>query len=109
MKAPVNDPLARPLKVSALGTAASIPWCCVAPAALAAAGTASSVPTPWVGATVPVFLALSAALFARAHYLLWMRRHGSPAARLVTVALTVLSAGVWAFRLSPAVAALVLG
>lgn len=109
MNAAISGPAARPLRVSALATAASIPWCCLVPAALAVAGTASSVSTHWVAPAMPLLFALSVVLFARAHYLLWVRRHGSPAARLATVALTALSVSFWAVRLSPAVAGLVLG
>lgn len=106
---PIKSPAARPLRVTALGTAASIPWCCILPAALAAAGAASSVVARWLGATMPLLLALSLVLFGRAHYLLWIRRHSSPSARLLTVILTLLSAAFWAIRLFPTVAAFVLG
>lgn len=109
MGAPLNRPAARPLKVTALGTAASIPWCCIVPPALAAAGTASSLAARSLGGATPWFLALSVGLFARAHYLLWVRRHGSPRTRLLTVVLTVVAGFFWAMRLSPDVAAFVLG
>jgi hypothetical protein len=106
---PIKSPSARPLRVTALGTAASIPWCCIVPAALAAAAAASSLAGRWLGAAMPVFLAVSVALFVRAHYVLWVKRHGTHAARMATVFFTIVAIVLWAVRLSPEVVAFVLG
>ena len=109
MSASVKSASARSLRMTALGTAASIPWCCVVPAALAAAGTVSAVAPRRVGAATPLFLAVSVGLFARSHYLLWVKRHGSRVTRLATVGLTLVSGCFWAVRLAPAAATFVLG
>jgi hypothetical protein len=78
------------------------------PAALAAGGAASTLAARWLGLAMPAFLALSVVLFARAHYLLWVRRHGTGAARAATVFFTIVAIVLWAVRLSPDVAAFVL-
>ena len=100
MATPIKSAAARPLRVTALGTAASIPWCGVVPAALASVGVASLVVGRLLGAALPAFLILSAASFARALYLVWVKRHGPAAARLLTTAMTFLAAAVWALRLA---------
>jgi hypothetical protein len=87
--------------VTTLGAAASFPWCCVVPALLASTGVASSLAGRILGALIPVFLALSVALFARAHHLLWVKGHGSPLARVTTVLLTIAATALWAHRLWP--------
>jgi hypothetical protein len=108
MGTPIRSSSARPLRVTALGAAASVPWCCIVPAGLAAGGTASSLAARWAAAIMPFLLALSIGLFARAHHLLWVRRHGSPLARVLTVVLTLIAGALWALRLSPAIAGWVL-
>ena len=94
---------------SAMGLAASVPWCCILPAGLAALGLAASVVGQALRSTLPAAIVVSLVFFARAHYLLWFRRHGTPLARITTVVLTALAAAFWAFRLSPTVAELLLG
>lgn len=91
-----------PVSGSVMGVLASVPWCCLLPAGLASLGLASAVLARWLGAAMPALLVASAIFFGRAHYLLWVRRHGSWAARFTTVFLTLLSAAFWTVRLSPA-------
>jgi hypothetical protein len=43
LSTPIKSPLTRPLRVTSLGAAASVPWCCILPALLASAGVASSL------------------------------------------------------------------
>lgn len=100
--------LGQPQGLSAFGLTASVPWCCIVPAGLASLGLASSAVAHWMRAATPVFLALSAALLGRAHYQLWVKRHGAPLARALTLLLTLLAAALWALRLSPVLASLVL-
>jgi hypothetical protein len=90
-----------PWSSSAIGVLTSVPWCCVLPAGLASLGLASSVLARWLGAATPALLVASAVFLGRAHYLLWARRHGSRLARFTTVVLTLLSACLWTFRLTP--------
>jgi len=101
MATPVKSAAARPLRVTALGTAASIPWCCLVPAALGSLGIASSLVVQILGRAIPYLLVLSVVFFSRAHYLLWVEKHGSATARLLTVLLTVLALALWAHRLFP--------
>jgi len=72
MATPVKSAAARPLRVTALGTAASIPWCCLVPAALGSLGIASSLAAQVLGRAIP-YLLVSVVFFSRAHYLLWSR------------------------------------
>jgi len=101
MSTPIKSPLARPLQITTLGAAALVPWCCIVPALLASAGVASSLAGWILGALIPLFLALSIVLFARSHYLLWVKSHGSPLARATTLFLTIAAATLWAHRLWP--------
>lgn len=94
---------------SAMGMVTSVPWCCILPAALASLGLASSMLAHWLGALTPALLGASVVLFGRAHYLLWVKRHGSRSARWVTVVLTLLAASFWMLRLSPRVLTLLPG
>ena len=70
------------------------------PAGLASVGVASSIVGRVLGAALPVFLVLGVVLFARAHYLVWVKRHGGAATQLLTTAMTLLAAAMWTFRLS---------
>lgn len=99
----------RPWSTSAMGMMTSVPWCCILPAGLASLGLASSMLAHWLGAVTPALLGTSVALFGRAHYLLWVKRHGSRSARWVTVLLSLLAASLWMLRLSPRALALLLG
>ena len=92
-----------------MGLAASIPWCCILPAGLAAVGLASSVVGQALRSALPAAMVVSLVFFARAHYLLWFQRHGTPLARVTTIVFTAAAVAFWAFRLSPAVAELLLG
>lgn len=99
----------RPLPLSAVGSAVSIPWCCVVPATLAAGGVVSSVAASWLARGTPFLLVLAIVSFSRAHYLIWFCGHGSPRARVLTILLTVLAAVAWAVRFSPRLAEMVMG
>lgn len=92
----------------ALGIVTALPWCCVVPAAFASAGVLSTVVARWLVAGAPLLLLLTLLSLGRAHYLIWARHHGSMLARVVTVLATVVAGALWAVRLSPAVAAVVL-
>lgn len=94
MSTPIRSVSARTLRVTTLGAAA-----CIVPALLASAGIVSSIVGRVLGAAIPLFLVLSVALFSRAHYLLWVKGHGSPFARTLTVLLTIAAAALWAYRL----------
>ena len=85
---------------SALGLAASIPWCCVMPAVLATFGFGAASAARWLGPAAPLLLGIGVILFGRAHYLMWFRHQGSPAARAVTLLSTFLAAALWVVRLS---------
>jgi hypothetical protein len=69
--------------------------------ALASLGLASSVLAGWLAAGLPAFLLASAGFLGRAHYLTWVRGHGSPRARIVTLLLTGVVLWVWSLRLAP--------
>jgi len=71
-------------------------------------GLASSAVAHWLRAATPLLLVLSAALLGRAHHQLWVKRHGAPLARALTILLTLLAAALWALRLSPRFASFVL-
>lgn len=101
--------LARPQGLSVFGLTASVPWCCIVPAALASLGLASSAVAHWIHAATPLLLVMSVAVLARAHYELWVKRHAAPLARALTLLLTLLAAALWALRLSPNFASFVLG
>lgn len=95
-------------KHGVLGMVAALPWWCVVPAAFASAGLASTVAARWVMAGSPLLLFVTVASLSRAHYLIWVKHHGSAIARVLTVAATAAAISLWAVRLSPTVAGAVL-
>lgn len=93
----------RPLVAAAV---ASLPWCCIVPAAIALLGAGAGLAA--ISRSFPVtiaLLALSLAFLARANHLVWVRRHGTLPTRLVTTASTLLVFS-WAYRLPGIVATL---
>lgn len=84
---------------SALSTLTALPWCCIAPAALALGGAA----TAGVGATIaeatPILLVVSVGFLGRSVYLAGIRRSGRPWARAVALVSAPLVMALWAFRL----------
>ena len=98
-----------PTKHGAFGVLTALPWCCVVPAAFASAGVVSTVVARWLVAGAPFLLLLTVASLSRAHYLIWAKHHGSSLARVLTVIATAVAITLWAIRLSPTVAAAVLG
>ena len=86
----------------------ALPWCCVVPAAFASAGVISTVVARWLVAGAPLLLLLTLASLSRAHYLIWAKDHGSVLAKVVTVLATVVAGTLWAVRLSPPLAAVIL-
>lgn len=87
--------------------AASLPWCCIVPTAIAllGAGTGLAAVSRSFSVTVAL-LTLSLAFLARANHLVWVHRHGRLSTRLVTIASTLLVFLSWAYRLPGIVATL---
>ncbi len=91
--------MATPLRSLGASIAAAVPWCCIAPAALAVSGVATAGVASWFQAGTPLLLAASAAFGARAVYLSWLLRRGRPWSRaVVTFSLPVIVA-LWLVRL----------
>lgn len=61
----------------------AVPWCCIAPAALAVSGIATAGVASWIQAGTPLLLLVSVGFGARAVYLSWFLRRGRPWSRAV--------------------------
>ncbi len=77
---------------------ASLPWCCVAPAAFAVSGVATAGIGTGLQSAMPVFLVLSAGLLGRSLYLALVKRQGPMWVRAIVLLSTPAIALVWAFR-----------
>ncbi|RMG52268.1 MAG: hypothetical protein D6723_09015 [Acidobacteria bacterium] len=62
---------------------------------LAGVGTARLI----AAKLTPVFLVLAILLLGRAHYLIYVKKHGTPASRLIVWIATIATAGLWIWRL----------
>ena len=82
--------------------AASVPWCCVLPAALALLGAAGAGTARLVAEELmPYLLGLAVVLLGRAHYLVHVRQQGAPWARWTVWMATALAGILWLPRLWP--------
>lgn len=88
-----------PLRPLAASIATAVPWCCIAPAALALSGVATAGAASWIQAGTPLLLGISAATGARAVYLSWVRKSGRPWSRVVVTLSLPVIVGLWWFRL----------
>ena len=80
--------------------AASVPWCCLLPAAFALLGLAGAgAARVAAGGLMPFLLGASLLFLGRAHYLIHVRKQGAPWARLIVWLSTSLVVGLWAPRL----------
>jgi len=80
--------------------AASVPWCCLLPAAFALLGLAGAgAARATTVELMPFLLGASLLFLGRAHYLIHVRRPGAPWARWIVWLSTVLTIGLWAPRL----------
>ena len=77
---------------------AALPWCCIAPAALAVSGVAMAGIGTALQSAMPVFLVLSAGLLGRSLYLALVKRQGAIWVRVVVMVSTPAIVLVWAFR-----------
>lgn len=76
----------------------ALPWCCIAPAALAVSGVAIAGIGTGLKSAMPVFLVLSAGLLGRSVYLALVERQGPTWVRAVVLVSAPAIALVWAFR-----------
>lgn len=82
-----------------LGGLLALPWCCLIPAGLSLFGLAGVVVAREVtGGLIPYLLAASVLFIGRAHYLLYVKRHGNRISRVVTWVSTLLAAVLWGIR-----------
>ena len=77
---------------------AALPWCCIAPAALALSGVATAGVGMGLHSAMPVFLVLSAGLLGRALYLALVKRRGPTWVRAVVLVSTPAVAMAWGLR-----------
>lgn len=84
---------------SALSALTALPWCCIAPAALAAGGVATAGAGAAIAQATPVLLVVSVGFLGRAVYLAGVRRSGRPWARAIALVSAPLVAAFWAYRL----------
>lgn len=81
---------------SGVAVLASIPWCCVAPAALSLLSFAGGVIVRvWLAKLSWFFLPVAVMLLGRAFRLHYARRQGAPWTRWVTWSAALLSVGLW--------------
>ncbi len=84
---------------SVMGSAlTALPWCCIAPAAIAISGVATAGIGTGLQSAMPVFLVLSAGLLGRSMYLALVKRQGPRWVRAVVLLAAPAIALVWAFR-----------
>lgn len=90
-----------PAALRSLGASlfAAVPWCCIAPAALALGGVATAGAGAVIAEATPVLLVVSAAFLGRAVYLAGVRRSGRPWARVVALVSAPLVVALWLYRL----------
>ena len=80
--------------------AASVPWCCLLPAIFALLGLAGAGAARTTSVELMPFLLGASLLFlGRAHYLIHVRRQGTPWARWTVWLATALAVGLWVLRL----------
>ncbi len=90
-----------PAGQSAAAALFAVPWCCAVPAALSIASLAGAAAARlWLARVVWLLLPLSAALLARAFWLLYVRGHDAPWARRVTWASAAIAIALWTPRLA---------
>lgn len=87
-----------PLRALGASIATAVPWCCIAPAALAVSGVATASVASWIQAGTPLLLVASAVCGTRAIYLSWFLRSGSPWSHTVVGFSFPLIVGLWLFR-----------
>ena len=77
-----------------------MPWCCVLPAVLSfvSLGSAAAARVALMKLMLPLFV-VSLAFLLYAHFRVWVRREGRPAAKIVLLVNTVLVALLSAWRL----------
>jgi hypothetical protein len=81
---------------SAVAVLASVPWCCVVPAALSLLSfTGMAVARLWLAKISWFFLPLAVLLLGRAFWLHYAKRQGAPWTRWVTWTATLVSVGLW--------------
>lgn len=87
-------------KLSAIaGAVFSLPWCCIIPGVFALLGLAGVALARSVTAGfTPYLLAVSVLFLGRAHYLIYVKRRGSRASRVVAWLSTVMALSLWAVR-----------
>ncbi len=76
----------------------AVPWCCIAPAALAVSGVATAGVASWIQEGTPLLLVVSTAFGARALYLSWFLRRGRHWTRAVVAFSFPVIVGLWFFR-----------
>ncbi len=89
-----------PQTSTALSALASIPWCCVLPAAMSLLSLTGAVAArTWLVGLNWFLLPLSLALLGRSLWLVEVRRQGRPLTRWITRLAAVLVLGLWAPRI----------
>ena len=86
-------------RTSITGGLFALPWCCIIPAVFSVLGLAGVAMARTVTeGLVPYLLAVSVLFLGRAHYLLYIKDHGSPLSHIVTWIATVLAIVLWGMR-----------
>ena len=86
-------------RTSVLGGLFALPWCCIIPAVFSLLGLAGVAAARTVTeGLVYYLLAFSMLFLGRAHYLLYVKRHGNRLSHIVTWAATALAITLWAIR-----------
>ncbi len=88
-----------PGSASLLSATMALPWCCIAPGALALGGVATAGAGAVIAEATPILLVVSVGFLGRAVYLAGIRRSGRPWARAVALVSAPLVAALWAYRL----------
>ncbi len=87
-----------PGSASFLSAMTTLPWCCIAPAALALGGVATAGAGAVIAEATPILLVVSVGFLGRAVYLAGIRRSGRPWARAVALVSAPLVVALWAYR-----------
>lgn len=80
----------------------ALPWCCIVPAVFSVLGLGGvAVARELTGGLVPYLLAVSLLFLGRAHYLLYIKKHGNRLSHVVTWISTGLGITLWGIRWIP--------
>lgn len=90
------------IRQNVLSVAASVPWCCVLPAALSILSVGgTTVARFWLTRATWWLFPVTIALLGRAFWLLYIKRQGARWVHWTTWAAAILSIGLWLPRIHP--------